>query len=284
VSALTLVAADAVAPADLHAAFTDAFSDYVAGPFLLTLDQWPSLLARQVVDLAASRVAVDASGRILAFAKTARRPAIGRWRLAAMGARPEARGTGAAPALLDDFIARARAEGVRGLELECFQKNERALRLYRGRGFAVVHALNGWSAAAAGRGADAPAQERPQEVGREDAFGWLDEATLRVPDLPLQFTPPSLRAATRPLTCWRSGSAQLVFSVVGDTPIQVHSLVDLQGAQHDAEMLVRALRAAYPDHAITVPPLQRDDLGGEALRRAGFEMAELNQVLATLEL
>jgi ribosomal protein S18 acetylase RimI-like enzyme len=280
-SALTLVAADAVAPADLHAAFVDAFSDYVAGPFQVPFDQWASLLARGGVDLPASRVAVDAGGRILAFAFAARRPAIGRWRLAAMAARPEARGTGAAPALLDDFIARARAEGVRGLELECFQENERALRLYRGRGFAGVHALNGWSAPAAGRGAGALLPESAQEVAREDAFAWLDDATLRVPDLPLQVTTPSLRAATRPLTAWRSGAAQLVFSVVGDTPIQVHSLIDLHGAQRAAEGLVRALRAAHPDHAVTVPPLQRDDIGGAALRHAGFELSTLNQVLAT---
>ena len=38
-SDLTLVAADAVAPADLYAAFVDAFSDYVAGPFQVPLDQ-----------------------------------------------------------------------------------------------------------------------------------------------------------------------------------------------------------------------------------------------------
>ena len=227
---------------------------------------------------------MDGDCGILAFAYTARRPAIGRWRLAAMGARPEARGTGAAPMPLDDFIARARAAGVRVLELECFQRNERALRLYRGRGFEVVRALNGWSAPARGLGTDAPPRERPQEIGREAAFAWLDDATLRVPDLPLQVTTPSLRAATRPLSCWREGSAQLVFSVVDETPIQVHSLVDLQAAQQDAETLVRALRAAQPHDAVTVPALQRDDLGGDALRRAGFERAELNQVLATLAL
>jgi GNAT superfamily N-acetyltransferase len=286
VSDLSLAPADTVAAADLHAAFVGAFSDYVAGPFQVPLEQWDQLLARQVVDLAASRVAL-AGGRVVAFAYTARRPAIERWRLAAMGALPEARGTGAAPRLLDDFIARARAEGVRGLELECFQKNERALSLYRGRGFEAVHALNGWSVPAPGRAEPAGAAATDgaavgcSVVGPEQAFAWLDDATLRVPDLPLQVTTPTLRASTRPLTCWQAGTAQLVFSVVADTPIQVHSLVDLAAGQQDAEVLVRALRAAYPDHAVTVPALQRDDMGGDALRRLGFELAALNQVIAT---
>ena len=39
-----LVAGDAVAPADLHATFVGAFSDYLIGPFQTTLAQWPSFL------------------------------------------------------------------------------------------------------------------------------------------------------------------------------------------------------------------------------------------------
>jgi hypothetical protein len=81
------VPADRFGPADLHAAFKQAFSDYVAGPFAFTLDQWDSVLARWVIDLAASRVAVR-DGRIIAFAYTSRRPEIGRWRLGAMGRCP----------------------------------------------------------------------------------------------------------------------------------------------------------------------------------------------------
>jgi hypothetical protein len=248
------------------------------------------------VDLGRSRVARQ-DGRVIAFAFTAPRPAIARWRLSAMGARPPARGTGAAPALLDDFLARAVPERVRVVELECFQKNERALKLYRGRGFEVVQALNGWSAQALGRDAAArdlaargtevgPAgpASAPAAVERETAFAWLDDVTLHIPDVPLQVTTPTLRASTRPLTCWQAGTAQLVFSVVADTPIQVHSLVDRSVAQRDAEALVRALRTNHPDHAVTVPALQRDDLGGDALRRAGFAPAALNQVLATRSL
>ena len=109
-SSFTLVAADTLPEADLHAATVAAFADYLVGPFQMTLEQFPSFIGRQGIDLAHSRVAVR-DGAVAAFAFNCPRPEVGRWRLGVMGARPPARGTGAAQALLDDFIARASAEG-----------------------------------------------------------------------------------------------------------------------------------------------------------------------------
>jgi hypothetical protein len=43
----------------LHAALLAAYSDYVAGPVVLALADWPSFIARQVIDLALSRVAIS---------------------------------------------------------------------------------------------------------------------------------------------------------------------------------------------------------------------------------
>ena len=80
-----------------------------------------------------------------------------------------------------------------------------------------------------------------------------------------------------PLSFWQCGSALLLFSVVEGTPTHLHVLVDLDPAQRDAEILANAVRAAHPD--AFAPPILRDDLGGEALARAGFVRAELNQVL-----
>jgi len=64
-SDLSFAAADTIAPADLHAAFVAAFSDYIAGPFQVPPDQWDHLLARPVVDLAASRVGEQQGGGVL---------------------------------------------------------------------------------------------------------------------------------------------------------------------------------------------------------------------------
>jgi len=271
----TLVSADAFAPADLHAATVAGFADYLAGPFQMTLEQFSSFVGRQGIDVARSRVATI-DGVIGAFGFVCPRPEVGRWRLGAMAALPAARGTGAAPALLDDFIERARTEGLAEVELECFAENDRALRLYRSRGFDVVCALNAWKAPETDAAARAPGPD-VHTVDRADAFSWLVDANRRLGWMPFPNTDRSLAAQVRPLTFWRCGSALLAFSVVEGTPTQIHSLVDLDPALRDAETLARALLAARPD--AFAPPILRDDLGGEALRRAGFESHGMSQVL-----
>jgi len=270
----TLVAADTRPETELHAATIAAFSDYLAGPFQMTLEQFPSFIARQGIDLARSRLAIH-DGAVGAFAFVCPRPEVGRWRLGVMAAVPAARGTGAAPALLDDFIARAGAEGLPWVELECFAQNERALRLYRSRGFEVISSLNGWKLPE-GAGAPAPAGDvRP--VDRERALAWLAQADRRLEWLPFPNSDRCMAAQVRPLSFWQCGGAQLAFSVVEGTPTQIHSLVDLDPALRDAQVLARAVAAAHPD--AFAPPILRDDFGGEALRRAGFAPHGMSQVL-----
>ena len=282
-SSASMVAADALPQAELHAATIAAFADYLVGPFQMTLEQFPSFMGRQGIDPARSRVALH-EGAIGAFAFVCPRPEVGRWRLAVMGALPAARGTGAAPALLDDFVARARADGLPWVELECFAENERALRLYRSRGFEVVSRLNGWKlpdGAAASAGAGAPARE-VRMVDRAAALAWLAEADQRLAWLPFPNGDRCMAAQVRPLTFWQCGSAQLVFSVVDGTPTQIHSLIDRVPALRDAEVLARAVAAAHPD--AFAPPILRDELGGAALPRAGFATHGMSQVLMRREL
>jgi len=272
-----LIAADTLSEADLHAATVAAFADYLAGPFQMTLAQFPSFIGRQGIALARSRVALH-EGAVGAFAFVCPRPEVGRWRLGVMGALPAARGTGAAPALLDDFVARARGEGLPWVELECFAENERALRLYRSRGFEVVTALNGWKLPEGAAVADASAQAHDvHAVDRAHALAWLAEADRRLEWLPFPNADRCMAAQVRPLSFWQCGHAQLAFSVLEGTPTQVHSLVDLDPALRDAEVLARALAAAHPD--AFAPPILRDDFGGEALGRAGFAPHGMSQVL-----
>ena len=281
-TAATLVRATDLPPADWHAAFTAAFADYLIGPFNLTLAQWPGFLARQGIDLALSRAAV-VDGALVAFALVAPRLERGRWRLGTMGALPAARGTGAAPALLDDFVNRARDSGVGMLELEVFAANERALRLYQGRGFEIAHPLRGYERAPAPAASEAPSM---QPVTLDEAWAWLDTADTRIADLPLQVTSQVLRVAAAaapaeaPLQARRHGEAQLVFSEQpAQRTVTINSLVDLDPAQAGAQALAVALVARYPGHTLRVPALQRPDLGGDALQRIGFEQQRLHQWL-----
>jgi len=274
---ITCAPADSLAPAQLHAAFGAAFADYLIGPFATPLAQWPAFLGRQAVDLAESRVALR-EGRILAFCLTARRPVQRIWRLATMGAVPQARGSGAAQTLLDDFIARAGSAGQKAVELECFAQNERAARLYRGRGFEPVHELHGYV-----RQAGAPLPEAPDAQARavslDEAFAWLDARDRELGDLPLQVTSASLRAQPVAMQAWRHGAAQLVFAVNSGELVTVYSLVDTGPGQAGAGWLAAQLARQYPGHRISVPQLQRPDLGGQALQRAGFEPLPLFQHL-----
>jgi len=275
-SDFALVAADTRTAAELHAANLAAFDDYIAGPLQLTLDQWPSLLGRQGIALSLSRVAVR-DGAVVAFAYACPRVESARWRLAIMGAVPAARGSGAAQALLDDFLARAQAAGMAGAELECFAGNERALKVYRSRGFEVVCALNGWKVGDAPPPARDASADDLRAIAREEAFAWLAQANAQVEFLPFPNTHVSLASQPRPLTFWRCGDALMAFSVVEGTPTTIHSLVDLDPALRGAQALGRAVREAHPD--VFAPPVFRDDLGGVGLKRAGFELGELNQVL-----
>lgn len=273
-----LAPADTLAPEALHAACVAAYADYLAGPISMTLAQWPAFVARQGTDLAASRVALDRRGNVLAFAYAAPRPAHRRWRLAGMAAVPAARGGGAAPALLDDFLRRAAAAGQQAVELEVFAGNERAVRLYRGRGFETRHALYGFERQAPEPAVASALDDRIHEVVRDAALTWLDAAEASIPELPLQVTAASLRHVGAPLVAWQHGTAQLLHTVAADGSVSVASLVDRDPEQRSAQVLVDALLARHAGSVVRVPQLQRDDLGGQALRRAGFAAMALHQV------
>ena len=277
-SAFRLVPANVVPPAQLHAAFSAAFADYLIGPFNLSLSQWPGFLARQAVSLSRSRVALRGD-EVLALALVA--PRGQRWRLATMGAVPLARGSGAAPALLDELITRATAHGLQALELEVFAQNERAASLYRSRGFREHMTLHGYTLAG-----DAPlpaAAIQPRDVGREAALGWLDAAEAAGLALPLQVTAPVLAASPLAWQAWQSGSAQLVF-VAQEDSVQILSLVDRQPAQQAARELLLALGAAYPGQPWRVPQLQAPHVGGDALLALGAQREALYQYLMHLPL
>jgi len=265
---------------ELHAAFAEAFGDYLAGPFSLPVAQWPQFLRRQSVDMVQSRAAMQGDA-VLAIALVAPRPMLRSWRLAMMGALPQARGAGAAPALLDDFVERAAAAGMTHVELECFAQNERALRLYRSRGFEVLHPLRGYTRAADAtqRAAMARSGDDAFDVSIESAFDWLDAAARDLGDLPMQVTSPCLRAhpGTSPLSARRMGAAQVVYALPGDDVLTIQSLVDRGAGQAQAGSLVAGLMHDYPSRRIAVPQLQRPDLGGDALERLGFEQLPLHQ-------
>jgi ribosomal protein S18 acetylase RimI-like enzyme len=267
--------ADPISTPVLHQLFCAAYADYLIGPPPLPLDHWPRFLARQGIALALSRVAGPPEAPV-AFAFVAPRPAHQRWRLASLAALPAARGQGAAPTLLADFRARAQAAGMAAVELEVFAQNTRAFELYQRHGYEVLDALHGYSGTLP---TDTPtnAGPAPTVVDRDTACAWLDAAEAAGVALPLQVSGPVLRALPDPGLAWQHGRAQLCFARPAGEPLFIRSLVDHDPAQADATLLLQALAAAYPGQAVTMPPLQRPTLGGEALVRMGLERQPLHQ-------
>ncbi len=273
---MTLLSAEDVDEQALREAFNAAFADYLIGPMTVAAEGWSGLLARQGVSLAASRVVSDGA-QVLAFALVAPLP-LHRTRLATMGARPEARGGGHAPRLLDTVIGEARARGDRAMELEVFARNARALALYRSRGFEPVAELHGYTRRPGVPAAAATDRiDRIDEGGQADAVAWLDNCGVE--GLPFQLGAQSIAAVTTPVKAWRCGGAQLVFSDADPTRIAVLSLVDADARQHGSRQLARVLAAHYPQAVLRMPQLLRPDRGGDALEAEGWTREPLHQLL-----
>ncbi|OQR94432.1 hypothetical protein ACHHYP_01302 [Achlya hypogyna] len=269
-----LVAAASVDAALLHAAFMDAYSDYIVR-FDVPFAQWLALMARHNVDLTLSRAEV-VDGFVVGFALASPRPNEKVLRLASLGVVKAARRSGLGARLLDDFIARASALGMTATELEVIAQNEKALRLYEGHGFVVVTSLYSYSSAPSKK-IHGVSVSTPEEITPAEAFAVVDSVSLHL-ELPLQVIPVSLKACSAPLLCWKQDSAVLIFT--GDpSKVNILCLVDPSPNQQNALELVTELRRRYINAAISMSALQRRDVGGSAFERAGFEQALLHQFL-----
>jgi ribosomal protein S18 acetylase RimI-like enzyme len=270
-----IVNAATVPAAALCDAFNAAFSDYLLKFPILDADGWRAFVQRQGIDVSMSSVACRGNV-VVAFATITPRP-FQRTRIAVMGARPTERGSGAAAQLLDQAIAASNARGDRWIELEAFAQNERAVRLYRSRGFEAVDEMPGYIAAPSeGLARDAEVTE----VSKDDAAAWacaLDREDSAY--WPWQVGGEAILAAVVPLRAWRLGSAQLVFQDIDAVTLSVQSLIDRDGAQSDAVRLIAVLRHRHPAHTLRAPQIQRASGPARAFVEAGWTRQPLHQLL-----
>lgn len=270
--------ADSVEPEKIRDCLNEAFSDYLIRMPALDADGWRGFLTRQGVDLSLSRVGLR-QNRVEAFALVMARDHAS-WRIAVMGVRPDLRGTGLAPRLLDETLDEARSRGLSSVELEVFAQNERAFRLYVSRGMKPVSSLFGYEAVAGSPGFDTPVQSVT-----------LDQARLRAEEierasallLPWQVGPAAISRLPGTARCWQHGSAQVVFSEMTGL-IHIHSLLDSSTDHHCAVKLLGALRAAFPEAVIRAPQLQAEHGAAQAFRSAQWTEAALFQYLMAIRL
>jgi ribosomal protein S18 acetylase RimI-like enzyme len=271
----SVLSAGAVRPAALCEAFNASFAAYLI-PFP-TLDEggWRAFVQRQGIDLSRGSVACRGD-TVVAFALVTPRP-LSRTRIAVMGARPNARGSGAAARLLDRAIETNEARGDDWIELETFAQNERAVRLYRSRGFEAAAELHGY-AAPPGQGMARKAAA--SEISPVDASRWAATFDAEKPErIPWQVGGEAIAASVEPLEGWRIGDAQLVFRKPDAATIAVSSLLDRDDAQGDAIRLLAHLRHRYPERLLRAPQLQRSDGSGLAFEAAGWTREPLHQLL-----
>lgn len=272
------VRADSVESDKIRDCLNEAFSDYLIRMPALDAESWRGFVNRQALDLSLSRVGLR-EDRVEAFALVMERDRAS-WRIAVMGARPDLRGSGLAPRLLDETLDDAHSRGLSSVELEVFAQNERAFRLYESRGMKPVSSLFGYEAVAGDPGSDAPVQPvtldqarlRAEEIERGSAFR-----------LPWQVGPAAISRLPGTAQCWRHGSGQVVFSEMTGL-IHVHSLLDSSADHHCATRLLGALRAAFPEAVLRAPQLQAEHGAAQAFRTAQWTEAALFQYLMVIRL
>lgn len=230
------------------------------------------------VDPTASYVIEDRSGPV-AIGLVARRDH--RSRLAAFAVVPRVRGTGIARPALARLLEESRKRGDRTMELEVFEHNLPAVRLYSGFGFEPAGRLVGFEqetvpspsvspslpqfpaarlaeCLAAERGLDVPWQLRPetiswigepwQVVGDGDgALALVDLSRDAAVGLRLIYTPPALRRTGR-----ARGLLDRIRALASGRPVQVPQLIPenwagfaralgFDVAEHGQLRMVRAL-------------------------------------------
>jgi ribosomal protein S18 acetylase RimI-like enzyme len=127
--------------AALHAAFNEAFSDYVI-PFALSESQLENHIAANAVDLNNS-VGAFSDGKIIGFTLNG----FGLWNGkstvydAGTGVIPNFRGKGIAAGIFEFMTPALKQSGVEQILLEVITVNEKAVRLYRKLGFRETRRL-----------------------------------------------------------------------------------------------------------------------------------------------
>ncbi len=270
--------ADSVESDKIRDCLNEAFSDYLFRMPTLDADGWRGFLTRQGVDLSLSRVGVR-EDRVEAFALVMARDSAS-WRIAVMGARPDLRGSGLAPRLLDETLEDARSRGLSTVELEVFAQNERAFRLYVSRGMKPVSSLFGYEAVAGSPGFDVPVQPVTLDQARLRAEEIERASALR---LPWQVGPAAINRLPGTAQCWQHGSAQVVYSEMTGL-IHIQSLLDSSTDYQCAEKLLGALRAAFPEAVLRAPQLQAEHGAAQAFRSAQWTEAALFQYLMVIRL
>jgi GNAT superfamily N-acetyltransferase len=249
--------------------FAASFEAYFV-PVSADVGPFATRLRSEHVDLSASLVAWDGDAPA-GLALVARRGTTAR--IAAMGVVAPMRSRGVGRVLLDAALDQARARGERQMVLEVIEQNAPGRALYERNGFAMARRLVGFTAPPLGTQQTSELEECPIEDLVRAYLAGAD------PDLPWQLAPATIAAAAAPSRAFGLRSAIALVDVV-PTAVIVRALVVPCTARREgrATELLRALRAAFPNHAVRVVPIVPDDLLGELPARVGGSLDPMTQL------
>lgn len=252
--------------------FGASFSDYFV-PILPSVRGLADRIRVENVDIAESRV-LEVDGRPAAFALIAIRGQ--RNRIAAMGTRPEYRGRGFGRFLLAGLVEEAARRGARELLLEVIDRNEAAIRLYRGAGFESIGRLAGW--ALDDRRNEPPFVEEPlTPIPLSEAAHAM--AQHGIENLPWQLEPTTISASAPPTAALRLGEAiGVVADPTAETMILRCLVVPAEARRNGAaRTFLAALRCAFPRRLWRMPAIVPEEIGKPLLTPLGFQREELGQ-------
>lgn len=261
----------------LAALFTRAFTGYIAGEVHMDTPLLVNLLTQGNVDLNLSTLAWR-DDEPLGLALIARQG----WtsRIAGMGVIPEAQGQQVGWALLQQVIAQASERGDRWMELEAFEQNTRAVKLYEKGGFRILRRLYGWAIKETGDDTD-----HVPLIARDPLDAARAIMTHGASDLPWQVSGTAIARIGAPSRAYQLEDAFAVISDPARDTIALRALFVMPDHQRQGQgtRLIRALWAEFPGKQWQIPQLCPQEFSG-FFEKLGFTRQELHQVQMRLTL
>ena len=253
-----------------------AFAGYIGGWTDLDASTLARFLTLQGSDLLYSRF-VRADAGLVGFGYMNRTANI--LRLSGMGIVPEARGSGAAGALVEKLFAEADERGDEAVVLEVIEQNPRAHSLYRRHGFRELARLTGWR-----RSADAaPPQHAATSGGEVSPVAALRiPAAVDYPEIPWQIS----RHAIAKVPVSRAFRTETVCVVIGDPeakPVRIYTALSVDpphgGVWSELRSVLAGVIARFPNREFFAPAIFPEDFGTHLFEPLGFKPEPISQFL-----
>lgn len=247
------------------------FADYINGPYQMQIEEAEHILEGQYVDLECSQI-LEIDGRPIGYALVSLNADLAR--VASMGFRPEVRGKGIGRLVLETMKGNLKRRGFRSLELEAFEQNIPAIRLYASQGFSTIRRLFGFSGSL--ESADLP--EKLTAISTQEAADFC--AAFDECELPWQISAWRLRHLADRNLAWKLN--EFAIAVTSKPQTDRISLTTLMiHPQHRREglgrKLMQAIQDQFPDKTIAVPQLCPEE-ADPFFSSLGFKKLQLNQI------